>query len=155
MRALLSIIFLGIIFTTYSCEFKVKKTVKIKVDSIEKPKPVKTILKAEADSERFADSAMDVVGNLPEVKNLAARFNKENSDTSHHFAMNVPQGPGKDFKYYWVRVGEDTPDHFATWEHFYVDPKDFTVYYYDVLSDSVMTINQWRKSGKDKWYKKQ
>jgi hypothetical protein len=154
MRTLISIIFIATIFAMSSCQSKVKKTVSIKVDSIQKPKQVMPASKAQVDSDKYADSAMDVVEKLPEVKYLLARFNKENKDTTHHFALNVPKAPGKDFKYYWVRVGEDTPDHFATYEHFYVDPKDFTVYYYDVTSDSVLTIDQWRKSGKDDLYKK-
>jgi hypothetical protein len=154
MRALFSILFLAMFSSIYSCQLKVKKTEKIKVDSIKRPNPVKPVSKARIDSDKYADSAMTVVENLPEIKALSDRFNKENKHTSHHFALNVAQGPGKDFKYYWVRAGEDTHDHFAAYEHFYVDPKDFTIYYYDVVSGSVMTIDQWRKSGKDKWYKK-
>jgi len=129
--------------------------VKIKADSIEKPKRIKPMTKVGgADSDRYVDSAMSVVWDLPEVKNLSRWFYKQQPDTSHHFALDVPDGPHKDFNYYWVRVGEDTPDHFGTYENFCVSSKDFTVYHYNESGDSVITIDQWRKSGKDKWYKK-
>jgi len=153
MKALLSFILLTVIFAICSCQTKVKKIVNIKSDSIQKPKPINRISKAEADSDKYVDSAMTAVEKLPEIRNLRIWFYNMKPDTSHHFALNVPEGPRKDLNYYWVRVGEDTPDHFGTYENFYVDAKSFTVYY-GVEQDSMLTIKQWRKSGKDKWYKK-
>ncbi len=155
MRTLLSILFLAMIFAAYSCQLKVKKTVKIKVDSIEKPIMVEPISKAKPDSDKKADSALDVVSKLSEVDNLRRWFYRQKPDTSHHFALDVPDIPYIDFNFYRVRVGENTPDHFGVFEDFYVNANDFGVYHLNESRDAIISIAQWRKSGKDKWYKKQ
>lgn len=158
IRNLLSAVGLIIAFVICSCHSKANKTDRKAIDTPGKTVLAKQLLKAKADTERYEDSALTVVEKLPEVKTLKARFDKQNLDTSHHFALLLGRKPDTSFKYYWVEVGDDTPVRFETYENFYVDPKSFIVYYdyYDVVSDSVsvLTIDQWRKSGKDYLYKK-
>jgi hypothetical protein len=91
------------------------------------------------------------VKELPEVKELDRRITF-NRDTTHYIVLTVEKRPDSKFKYYKVLVGDKGRDTFQPIFYFYVDPKKFSVFYYDAPSDSVFTLEQWRKSGKD-WIK--
>lgn len=91
------------------------------------------------------------VKQLPEVKELERRI-LYNRDTTHHIVLAVEKRPDSKFKYYKVLVGDKGRDTFQPIFHFYVDPKNSSMFYYDAPSDSVFTLEQWRKSGKD-WIK--
>lgn len=93
---------------------------------------------------------MQRVKQLPEVKELERRITF-NRDTTHHIVFSVEKRPDSRFKYYKVLVGDKGRDTFQPIFHFYVDA-NLTVFYYDAPSDSVLTLDQWRKSGKD-WIK--
>jgi hypothetical protein len=95
--------------------------------------------------------AMNQVRQLPEVKELERRITY-NRDTTHQIVLAVEKKPDSRFKYYKVLVGDKGRDTFQPIFHFYVDPKMLSVFYYDAPSDSVFTLEQWRKSGKD-WIK--
>lgn len=104
--------------------------------------------KTTADSDRNDSIAIAQVDNLPEVKNLMKSFKKTNKDTTVHMAVLLAQRPDKSLNYYWIKVGMDGPYMFQTLMHFYVDPKDLSVRYYDPASDSTFTLAEWRKSSK-------
>ena len=101
-----------------------------------------------ADSIKNDSIAMAQIEKLPEFKKLRERFNNLNHDTSNHFLVMVAEEPDTALKYYWVKVGEANPNSFHAWAHFYVDPKNLAVSYYDTVSDSLFTLEEWRKSGK-------
>jgi hypothetical protein len=102
-------------------------------------------------SDRNDTIAMQQVKQLSEVKELERR-NAYNRDSTQHIVEAVEKRPDSKFKYYKVVVGDKGPDKFQAIFHFYVYPKTWSVFYYDVSSDSVFTLDQWRKSGKD-WIK--
>lgn len=108
---------------------------------------------ATPDSERNDSIAFAQIEKLREYERMQKSFDKTNKDTAYHFRILLHQEPEKGFKYYWMTVGEDGPYMFHTWEHFYVNAHDWSVYHYDTTSDSTLTIDQWRKSGKDGWMK--
>jgi hypothetical protein len=102
-------------------------------------------------SDKHDSIAIQQVKQLPEIKELQRRITF-NRDTTHHIVLSVEKRPDSRFKYYKVLVGDKGPDTFQLIFHFYVDPKMLSVFYYDAPSDSVFTLEQWRKSGKD-WIK--
>jgi hypothetical protein len=95
---------------------------------------------------------MAQVENLPEYKALKRQFLKLNHDTSNHFAVLLAARPNSSIRYYSVKLGENNAYRFHTWEQFYVDPKNLTITYYDIISDSVLTLNQWRKTKEYRQY---
>jgi len=109
--------------------------------------------KTAVDSNKNDSIAMAQVEQLPEFNNILKWYQQENKDTSRHISVVIAQEPVKGFGYYWVKIGEDTPDHFVDMEHFYVDTAHLAVHYLDIEVDSVLTLDQWRKSGKDRWLK--
>jgi hypothetical protein len=109
--------------------------------------------KTMADSDKNDSLAMAQVEQLPEFNNMLKWYQQANKDTSRHISVIISQEPTKGFGYYWVKVGEDAPGHFTDMEHFYVDTAHLAVHYLDMEYDSVLTLSQWRKSGKDKWLK--
>lgn len=98
--------------------------------------------------EKTDSSVNSLIERLPEFKNLELRF-KEKLDLSHHLALFSNRRPSAGFRFYEMQAGDDNPDRFEPMYDFYVDLKDSAVFFHDTISDSVLTISQWRKSGKD------
>jgi len=131
---------------TYSCNSNSAKT--------DAPKKIELILHptTAADSDKNDSVAIAQVTALPEFNNILKWFQKNNKDTAtRHIGVIIGQEPVKEFKYYWVKVGVDGPDKFEDLEHFYVNDQDETVHYLDIKTDSLMSLDQWRNSGKDTW----
>jgi hypothetical protein len=130
----------------YSCHSKVPEK---RYDSIQNVYTVKLPPKPPG-SDKHDTLMMQQVHQLAEVKELERRITY-NRDTTHHIVLAVEKRPDSKFKYYKVVVGDKGPDKFQPIFRFYVDP-NLSVFYYDAPSDSVFTLDQWRKSGKD-WIK--
>jgi hypothetical protein len=135
-----------ILLTVWSCNSNSKKVVILpKVELNQNPKTA-------ADSNKNDSIAIAQVTALPEFNNILKSFQKTNKDTTEHIGVVIGQEPVKDFNYYWVKVGvDDSNDEFKDMEHFYVNSKDQTVHYLDIKTDSLMSLEQWRGSGKDNW----
>jgi hypothetical protein len=149
MRNFLVLFVLIVCLAVAACNSNKPKAVK-KVDTVagyaQHPKTA-------ADSDKNDSIAIAQVQQLPEFNRIFKWCQTTNKDTSRHFAVTIGQEPSEGFNNYWIRIGEDTPDHFVDIEQFYVDSKNLSVHYLDPVTDSAMTIEQWRKSGKDKWVK--
>lgn len=129
----------------YSCNsnsVKTESTIKIELNQ----HPVTA-----ADSNKNDSIAIAQVTVLPEFNNILKWFQKNNKDTTKHIGVIIGQEPVKEFKYYWVKIGVDGSDRFEDLEHFYVNDHDQTVHYLDMKTDSLMSLEQWRDSGKDTW----
>jgi hypothetical protein len=137
---------LAVLFMVYSCSSNSQKTVSApKIDLNQHPVTA-------ADSNKNDSIAIAQVTALPEFNNILKWFQKSNKDTTKQIGVIIGQEPIKDFKYYWVKVGvNDSNDEFKDLEHFYVNAKDQSVHYLDVKTDSLMSLEQWRGSGKDSW----
>jgi hypothetical protein len=108
--------------------------------------------KTAADSNKNDSVAIAQVTALPEFNNILKSFQKNDKDTTLHVGVVIGQEPVKGFNYFWVKVGvNDSNDEFKDMEHFYVNAKDQTVHYLDIKTDSLMSLEQWRGSGKDNW----
>ena len=137
---------LVVLFAVWSCNSDSKKVVAApKIELNQNPKTA-------ADSNKNDSIAIAQVTALPEFNNILKSFQKSNKDTTQHIGVVIGQEPVKGFNYYWVKVGvNDSNDEFKDMEHFYVNSKDQTVHYLDIKTDSLMSLEQWRGSGKDNW----
>lgn len=135
-----------ILFALWSCNSNSAKTTGMpKMELNQNPKTA-------ADSNKNDSIAIAQVTALPEFNNILKWFQKNNKDTTKHIGVVIGQEPVKNFYYYWVKVGvNDNNDEFKDLEHFYVSSKDQTVHYLDIKTDSLMSLEQWRGSGKDSW----
>ena len=135
-----------LLFAIWSCNSSGKKTVTTpKLELNLNPKTA-------ADSNKNDSIAIAQVTALPEFNNILKWFQKNNKDTTQHIGVVIGQEPVKGFNYFWVKVGvNDSNDQFKDMEHFYVNSKDQTVHYLDIKTDSLMSLEQWRGSGKDNW----
>jgi len=64
-----------------------------------------------------------------------------------HAAVMIVEEPTADQPYFTVKGGSNMDDHFATsfWFHVYTEP-EYEIRIYDIVSDSEMTLAEWRKS---------
>lgn len=93
------------------------------------------------------DKCVSIIDTLPEISALANNI-EEKSKGKNHLTIWMAADPSETkIKYYWVKVGEDNGDNIATLFNFYVDPKHDEVLYYDVVNDTLITLEEWR-SGK-------
>lgn len=96
------------------------------------------------------DKCIRMVSLLPEVQNLA--LNIETTTKAHNrLAIWIAADPSETkIKYYWVKAGEDNGDNIVTHMHFYVDPKHNEVLFYDVVNDTLVSLEYWRATGGNK-----
>ena len=87
------------------------------------------------------DEAMDVVGKLKEVVEL-----EHHRKTKGRKAIVQMQFPDKTTPYFWIQVGFSTSYRFEPIYNFYVSPKNGSVFFYDTMTDSIITIEDWRMS---------
>jgi hypothetical protein len=147
MRYILKAIYVvPMLIAAYSCNSTTKKiAAPAKIELNQSPKTA-------ADSNKNDSIAIAQVTALPEFNNILKWFQKNNKDTTQHIGVVIGQEPVKGFNYFWVKVGvNDNNDQFKDMEHFYVNSKDQTVHYLDIKTDSLMSLEQWRGSGKDSW----
>ena len=76
---------------------------------------------------------LDEISNFPEVKAMTN-------------VVFLTDEPTDDQPYYTVRVSQNMETHIVTIYWFYVYTNPYRIMYYDVISDSEMTLEQWRKS---------
>ena len=87
--------------------------------------------------ETTEDKVMNAVFNLPEVKNLKKA------------SVMIASAPSEDEPYFTAQVGQNMDDHFSTVYWFHVYPTgNMIIKVYDVISDSEITLDQWRKQKK-------
>lgn len=88
---------------------------------------------------------IDTIFSLTEVKKRA-KYIEEETKGERHMKVWVAESPNFPAqKYYWIKVGEDNGMNLVTHFNFYVFPDSMKIMYYDSISDSIMTIKEWRK----------
>jgi hypothetical protein len=90
------------------------------------------------------DKCVSLIEVLPEVNSLADEISKNSQDKNHLTIWIAADPTETKIKYYWVKVGEDNGDNIATLLNFYVDPRHDEVLYYDVVNDSLVSLEFWR-----------
>lgn len=94
------------------------------------------------DDSILLEKAIDSIRNTAKVKSLYASINKHPA-SQHNLAIMVASGPGDGQPYYWLKVGDDTPDHFATIYHFHVYLHPLKIMNYDVEEDGEVSLEEW------------
>lgn len=88
------------------------------------------------------DKLIDRVWQLPEVKTMAAKVEKE-SKGKRHLVGRISSMPSDDQEYYGISISEDNGEAMATYFEFRIYP-DNSIYYYDVVEDKEWTLKEWR-----------
>lgn len=96
------------------------------------------------------DKVMDIVSKLKEVIELERYYKIKGRK-----AIILMQSPNKETDYFWIQVGFSTSYRFEPIYNFYVSPKNGNVFFYDTTNDSVIKIEDWRKSVQKKLSRKQ
>jgi len=86
-----------------------------------------------------------LIMNLEEVKRKSAIIEQE-SKGKRHLATYVETLPTADDPNYWIKVAEDNGGSYVTYYTFAVDGKTQLIRYYDVMQDSLLSLEQWRQS---------
>jgi hypothetical protein len=90
------------------------------------------------------DKLLNLIYNLPEVKERANYVEKQ-TNGERHLNITIIQTPEEpDDKSYWLKVGEDNGTNFVTHFTFSVNPDTFEVKYYDVINDTLVSLATWR-----------
>ncbi|RZK25628.1 MAG: hypothetical protein EOO43_05025 [Flavobacterium sp.] len=129
-KALLIISFL----TLLSCNHSSKK------ETAQTKRQVEKLALASPD-----EAAIDRVLDLDEVKRKGAEIDKL-SKGERHLSAYVETAPTKEDSNYWIKVAEDNGDSKVAYYTFAVDSKTRDVRYYDPMQDSLISIEQWRKT---------
>ncbi len=89
------------------------------------------------------DKIMNVVMSLPEVKKANAYIDSISKHKKGIAAIiNEPENGETD---YGVRVGYNGDERFEVYYFFYVDPKNFQIKILNIITDSVISVEEWRK----------
>lgn len=88
------------------------------------------------------DKLIDRIWQLPEVKALADKVEKE-SKGKRHLTGRISSMPSDDQEYYGVSISEDNGEAMATYFEFRIYP-DNSIYYYDAVEDKEWTLKEWR-----------
>lgn len=100
---------------------------------------------APPESSKQEDQAVERVLDLPEMKQ-AARQIEQSSQGKNHLTAYVETPPTVAEPYYWVKVGEDNGGSIVTEYMFTVDQKSGAIKYDDLSKDTLITLQEWRKS---------
>ncbi len=88
-------------------------------------------------------SVIDTIMALQEVKQRA-HFIENETKEKRHLAVFIASEPDSVNSYYWIKVGEDNGDAFATHFNFFVYPDSMCIMYYDVVEDAEVSLEEWR-----------
>jgi hypothetical protein len=118
-----------------SCDSSQKK-------EVNKSKPLAVTKKPALNRE---DEIINLIVNLEEVKRKTAEV-KKLSKGKRTLSTYIENTPTDKDPYYWVKVSEDNGGSLVAYYTFAVDPKTRNISYYDNMQDSMISLDQWRKS---------
>ncbi|MDD3739673.1 MAG: hypothetical protein PHH30_00395 [Bacteroidales bacterium] len=90
------------------------------------------------------EKIIDKVYKLPEIKERAEYIEKE-TDGERYLQIWIAARPKDTGGYYIVKAGEDNGFSMVTHFDFYVYPETMEIKYYDVITDSELSLAEWRK----------
>jgi len=96
------------------------------------------------DDSLLLQKAIDSLFKRPKVKALNISINK-NPSLKHKLSILTAGTPADEQPYYWLKVGEDTPDNFVTIYHFHVYLHPLKIMNYDVINDEEIGLDEWEK----------
>ncbi len=98
-------------------------------------------------SEGIEGKIFDTISKLPEYKARALYIEKKTRG-KRHLAIIIYKRPSNKTQYYWVKAVEDNGPSFYTHFNFYIYTDPFSIKYYDVINDIVITLEEWRRQTK-------
>jgi hypothetical protein len=87
------------------------------------------------------DTVLNIISELNEVANL-----KKRHDINGNKSIIIVETPNVNFDYFWVQVGNSNKERFEPLYNFYVTPKNYFMYFLDTLNDTIISIEDWRKT---------
>ena len=91
------------------------------------------------------DTIYAMIYALPEVKEQAKSIEEE-SKSNGHLRIEITERPKEnDGKYYWVQTGVIDDFRFTPFSNFIVSPTNFEIKYYNTITDSIITLESWRR----------
>ena len=132
-------LYINVLFALFTCNAKNTKDLNHKINRVHKTTNVI------ADSSAAANKAISTVSNLQEVINLEPHYKLKGRK-----AIILMQRPNKATPYFWIQVGISTPYRFEPIYNFYVSPKNYHVFFYNTITDSITKVGDWRKEQKKK-----
>ena len=107
-------------------------------------KEVAEISRYLSQSKQIENKIITDILSLPEVKKEAINIEKS-SNGERKLISWISKTPNRDNDwYYWVKIGEDNGDAFATHFNFRIDPTNLDVKFLEVLNNKLLSINEWR-----------
>lgn len=97
-----------------------------------------------ADDNLLLEKAIDSIHNTAKVQALTVSINK-NASLQHKLAILTAGTPADGEPYYWLKVGEDTPDNFVTIYHFHVYLHPLKIMSYSVSEEKEISLDTWEK----------
>ncbi|HTM65775.1 MAG TPA: hypothetical protein VL093_05625 [Flavipsychrobacter sp.] len=103
------------------------------------------IATSSTNKEGVEEKIFDTIFKLPEVEERARYIEKQTKGTRNLkiWIADTPTLP--DRRYYWIKVGEDNGTNLVTHFNFHVYPDSMRIIYFDIESDSELTLDKWRK----------
>ena len=125
----------------FSCETKKNDTNKEKHDSTTfKQEDILNVI-IKNDNTIEADTVFNVICELNEVVNLEKRYNINGNKS-----VIIRETPNVNFDYFWVQVGNSNEERFEPLYNFYVTPKNYFIYFLDTQNDTIISLEDWRKT---------
>ena len=90
----------------------------------------------------FEDSLFIMISDLTEVAQLRRRIA---DSAKQKMSIQIARPPDSLFKYYWFQVGIDDSFRFQPIYNFYIDVSHKRIFFYDTISDSLLTLSKWRQ----------
>jgi hypothetical protein len=91
------------------------------------------------------NKAMDKIFKFPEVQDINNQIDR-NSHGKHGVSFMVTDNFDGDTSYYLFEVGDNSHDRYMNIYDFLLEKKTGQIKAYDQLSDSIMTLKEWRKA---------
>ncbi|HNQ67997.1 MAG TPA: hypothetical protein PKN32_06455 [Bacteroidales bacterium] len=147
MKSNATILITSVIFVlVISCNGGKDKSVKSeKEQNIE---TVDSVQNENVDISSIEDQIIDKILELPEVKDRADYIVKE-TNGERHLKIWIAASPKETGSYYLIKAGEDNGMSLVTHFDFHVNPKTLEIKYYDVLTDSELSLSEWREQNKE------
>lgn len=90
---------------------------------------------------------LDTIASLPETKERA-NYIQEQTKGKRSLAYQIFASPDSSTDDYWVKAVEDNGDSYVTHFNFYVNPVSFQIKYLDIVNDTAITLEEWRRQSK-------
>jgi len=101
-----------------------------------------------AQNDSIENKIVDTIFKLKEVKQRAS-YIKKVTKGKRHLSIFIEGEPSQENPYYWIKVWEDNGSNFVTHFHFFVYPNPFEIKFYDVVTDTAISLEEWRRQMKN------